>query len=56
MVINGSFYGHNKQIPLWDSPRRPMDQILSFTFGPKCPNLAPKFGPKSLKWQVLLFD
>ena len=41
--MNGSFNDYNRQILLEYSPRRPMDQLLFFTFGPKDPTFAQKF-------------
>ena len=49
MVINGNFDGYIRQIPFRDTPGRPVDQLLFLPYGPKCPILGPKFGPKRSK-------
>ena len=46
MVINGNSNDYIRQILFWDTPGRPVDQLLFLLFGAKYPIFGPKIGPK----------
>ena len=54
-VIDGNFNGYIRQIPLRDTPWRPMDQLWFFSYCQKQPILGPKIGPNGPKKPKLHF-